>query len=209
MRSYSLDPRAASDVGTSNFITDTGKYVGRFVRAEAKISKQQTDGIELDFVADDGRRANFLSLWTYTRDGQETYGLKVLSAILACLRLRGIQGGQIHFKDRDGRPVTGDGFPDLMGKPIGLLLQRANFTKDDGSPGYKFNIFAPFDAKSELTASEILNKAQKPEQLAGMVARLTDRAPRNATQAGGHSGARDYATASGGREPGSDDDISW
>lgn len=175
-RTYSLDPKAAAAAGAAQYISETGKYVGRITRAESVTSRQNTEGIELDFVTDSGLKANFLQLWTYNADGKELPSLKVLSAMMACLRLRNIEPGPIEFTDpSDGQRKTGHGFPMLMNKPIGLLLQREEYKKNDGSIGYKFNVFAPFDARTELTAGEILAQKTAPEQLGKMVANLKDR----------------------------------
>ncbi len=200
MRTFTLNTKDAAEVGQSRFITETGKYIGKFVRAEFIKSTQETDGIELDFVADDGRRANFLSLWLTNVDGRDLYGKKVLSAIMACLKLRTINEGPIKFQDKDGNEKRSVGLPDLMNKPIGVLLQREEYQKDDGSTGYKFNINAPFNAETEQTASEVL-KSAKAEQLAGMVASLADRKPRQQQRGGFNRGAHDYPSASGGGMP--------
>lgn len=206
-RSYSLDPKAASQAGTSNFITETGKYKGKFTRAEIVISQQDTEGVELSFVADDGRRSDFLSLWTYNADGQALPSLKALNAIMACLRLREIQPEKIIVTDNNGTRQA-NGFPQLMNKPIGVLLQREEYEKSkansDGSPiiGFKFNLIAPFEASSELTAGEILAKKTAPEQLPKMVALLKDR-PMQARKP-----ARTASTTSGGGSfEDMDDDI--
>lgn len=174
-RTYKLDTEAASAAGVSNYINETGKYIGKFVRAQSVTSKKNTEGVELDFVADDGRQANYLSLWTHRENGEPLMSFKVLSAIMACLKLRELSSGPITFKDRDGNQQREEGFPDLCGKPIGVLLQKEEYAKQDGKIGFKFNIIAPFDAQSELTAGEILSRKTRPEQLPKMVAVLRDK----------------------------------
>lgn len=198
-RSYSLNPTAAASAGVSNYITETGKYVGRFTRAEIVKSKAGTEGVELDFVANDGRSANYLQLWTYNVDGKELPSLKALSAILACLRLRNIDAAPITVTDRDGGQRNAQGFLALTSKPIGLLLQREEYQKSNGDVGYKFNLVAPFDASSELTAGEILAKKAQPEQLAKMVSMLKDKPMQASKQ-------RQAAPHQGG-DLGMDDDI--
>ena len=66
-------------------------------------------------------------------------------------------------------------FPELTNKRIGLLLQREEYEKSNGSIGAKVNIVGCFDAESELTASEILARKTEPETLARMVAALRDK----------------------------------
>lgn len=178
MRTYSLDAKAAKQVGTSNYITDTGKYIGTFTRAECVMSTQDTEGVEFDFKSVDGRTVNYLQLWTHNSEGKEIYGGKVLSAIMACLRVRTMMPKPMDFTKFDGSRYTADGLAELMTTPIGVLLQREEYEKRDGGTGFKFNIVAPFEAKTELTAAEILDKKSIPEQLAKMAATLHDRVPR-------------------------------
>ena len=189
-RSYSLNAQAAAAAGAAQYISATGKYIGKFTRAEIVTSQQGTEGVELDFVTNDGLKANFLQLWTYNAEGKDLPSLKVLNAIMAVLRLRGIEPAQITVTDpRDGAKRATQGFPMLTDKPIGMLLQREEYTKRDGSVGYKFNVVAPFDAQTEMTAGEVLKKATQPEQLAKMVAVLKDKpmkaSKRPASSAGG------------------------
>jgi hypothetical protein len=88
LSSYTLDADLARQVGTRLRITRSGKYSGRFTRAELVASRQKSEGVEFTFESDDGRIADFLTCWTHNVDGRELYGLKVLNAILTCMRIR-------------------------------------------------------------------------------------------------------------------------
>lgn len=178
-RSYTLDAEQARAAGVSNRITETGKYVGKFTRAEEVVSRSKTEGVEFTFESNDGRTADFLTCWTYNEAGDALYGLKVLNAVLTCLRVKQITPSKMQIQGRDGVRQA-NGFPDLMGKPIGLLLQREDYIKTDGLATFKFNIALPFEASSELTAGEILSKATSPVGLAKATAALRDKAPRAA-----------------------------
>lgn len=173
-RSYSLDTEQAKAAGVSNRITESGKYVGRFTRAEAIVSRQHTEGVEFTFETDDGQTADFLTCWTYNERGESLYGLKVLNAVMTCMRVKQLAPRQMQFQGRDGARVA-EGFPDLMDKRIGLLLQREEYVKRDGETGYKFNIALPFEASSGLTAGEILGKVTAPVALDKAHASLRDK----------------------------------
>lgn len=175
MRSYNLDPKSAAAAGAANYISETGKYVGTFTRAEIITSQAKTEGVEFSFVDQSGLRCDYLSLWTYNKDGEPLPSLKALNAIMACLRMRTLEPQPITVVRHDGATEQATGFPALTGKPIGLLLQREAYLKRNGDEGYKFNLFAPFDSATELTAGEILAKKSQPEQLAKMVAVLKDK----------------------------------
>lgn len=187
MRTYTADPTAARQANANNYIDQSGKYLGEFTLAEAVTSKKGTEGIEFSFKSDEGQQANYLTLWTYNERGEALYGFKVLSAIMTVMGVKELQPKQATIKDANGQPRQVVGFPALHNKPIGLVLQKVLYTKNDGKDGYKFNIFAPFQVNTELTAKEILDGATQPKALAGIIASLKDKDERTAGSQGGNS----------------------
>lgn len=186
-RSYTVDTDAARQANANNYIDQSGKYKGEFTLAESVTSKKGTDGIEFSFKNDDGQQANYLTLWTHNESGEPLYGFKVLSAIMTVMGIKELAPKQGNIKDKDGNPKQVIAFPQLHGKPIGLVLQKVLYTKNDGKDGYKFNIFAPFQSNTELTAKEVLDGSSQPKALAGIVATLKDKDERTAGHAGGQS----------------------
>lgn len=178
---YALDTEAAKQADQKGgSINETGKYTGIFTRAENVKSPKGTIGVEFSFRSDDGRAADYLTLWTENKDGKALYGYKTLMAIMACLKVRNITPISQKIEKYDhgaGGKVTVDAevFPDLMNKPIGLLIQMEEYEKQDHSTNWKPVIYAPFEASTGFTASEILSKAVKPETLEKMEASLKDR----------------------------------
>lgn len=178
MRSYDLNPESAKQAEQGR-ITETGKYSGTFTRAEAVLSKKNTEGIEFAFKSDDGSEADFLTLWTHNSDEKELFGLKVLNALMTCMRVKQINPAKAtveKWADGGRQKVSATVFPELTGKPIGVLLQKEYYTKNDGSMGSKLNLVGCYEASTEMTASEILNKATKAEKLGPMAASLRDKA---------------------------------
>lgn len=206
-RSYALNTDSARGAGQSgSFISETGKYKGVFTRAEAVTSKKMTEGVEFTFRADDKREAEYLTIWTYNAEGKELYGLKMLNAIMTCIGAREIKpvDGVVDKWDGDKKsPTKATIFPALMGKPIGLLLQRAEYEKSDGSVGNKMEIFAPFKADTEQVASEVLDRITTPVLLPKMVSSLHDKP----LQAKGRTHAQQPAPDAGAPNP--FDDISF
>ena len=179
--SYTLNTEAAKSADTmSGRIEETGKYIGIFTRAEDIVSSKGTEGIDMSFKSDDGLTADYLTLWTRNRDGKEIFGFKILMAVMTCMKAKKLTktSGMVEKFDKDqGKRVQmqADIYPELMSKPIGLLLQREEYIKKDGSIGAKMNIVGAFDADTEMTASEILERKTKPELLERMVAGLKDK----------------------------------
>jgi hypothetical protein len=192
MSNYTIDANAARAADQMNSrITETGKYIGIFTRAEEIKSKKGTIGVEFSFKADDGQTADYLTAWTKNTDGKELYGLKQLNAIMACCKVRTITAtpGQVEKYDNSVGTVAkmaATVFPELIGKRIGLLLQVEEYEKKDGSIGEKMGLAGAFEADTEFTASEIMDKAVKPEKLARHVATLKDRRL-PASTSGGHA----------------------
>lgn len=187
-RSYTLDTKAASAADNIvSRIDQSGKYIGTLTRVEIVASKQGTEGVEFSFKSDDGATADFLTLWTYKASGEALPSLKTLNAMMTVARVKSLTptAGQVEKWDsgsgqRGKFPATI--FPELTNKRIGLLLQREEYEKRDGSFGAKVNIVGCFDPDSELTASEILARKTEPETLAKMVAALRDKPMKNTKQ---------------------------
>ena len=200
---YQLNANTARKADqTGNRINEIGKYVGTFTQAEDITASTGTKGVALRFDSN-GQQAN-LSLYTRKSNGDEIMGMQSLMAIMTCMRLRNIapKPGTVKHWDNDAKQeVTKQAqvFPDLCGKPIGLLLETEDYIKQNGDTGTRMVIAGIFQADTELTASEILDQKTKPEQLEKMIARLHHRPVKGAKSAaapkpaaaGGGSGFED------------------
>lgn len=185
---YALDTKAARKADqTGNRITELGKYVGIFTQAEDITASTGTKGVALRFESN-GQSAN-LSLYTKKADGTEIMGFQALMAIMTCMRLRSIkpQTGTVKHWDAEAKQEVAKEakvFPELCNKPIGLLLETEDYTKNNGDTGTRMVIAGIFQADTELTASEILDQKTTPEQLEKLVARLRHRPIKGAKPAG-------------------------
>jgi hypothetical protein len=187
---YTLDTQAAKQADqTGKFIKETGKYKGKFIKAEALTAATGTKGIAFTFESEDKQTVNF-SLYTVKANGDKLYGYQTLMAIMACMKLRNIANpvtGPATRYDFDTKQDVQYQAPlllDLMNKPIGVILQSCEYAKEKdrvptGEYGWKIEIQGAFEAATELTASEILGGKTKPELLANMVAHLADRPLKN------------------------------
>lgn len=191
--SYTLDTGAAKSAETiGKYIRETGKYKGKFTRAELLISQAKgSRGIEFDFLSDEGKECT-LQIWTHSGTGEAYSGINMVNAIMTCLSLRGIQPKPMVVEkyDYDSKQKLRsniEGFGDLMNKPIGLLLQK-EISEYQGKDKTKMLIFAAFNASSEKTASEIIDKVAQPVALEKLLSGLHDKDARGKTQtAASHS----------------------
>ena len=150
---YTLDATSARNAESiGKFIRDTGKYKGVFTRAELLISTEKgSRGIEFDFVSD-GKECT-LQLWTHSGTGEPYSALNMVNAIMTCLALRGIQPKKMvvekyDYDSKQRHKVEVTAFPDLMNKPIGLLLQK-ELSIYNNKERSKMLIFAAFNAEAK------------------------------------------------------------
>ena len=184
---YTLDATSARNAESiGKFIRDTGKYKGVFTRAELLISTEKgSRGIEFDFVSD-GKECT-LQLWTHSGTGEPYSALNMVNAIMTCLALRGIQPKKMvvekyDYDSKQRHKVEVTAFPDLMNKTIGLLLQK-ELSIYNNKERSKMLIFAAYNAESEKTSTEILDKIAQPSALAKLVLLLADKDNRKSGQA--------------------------
>lgn len=176
---YTLDTAEAKKADNAGSrITELGKYVGHFTQAEDITAKTGTKGLALNFESN-GKSAN-LSIYTTKNDGSKLMGYQTLMAMMTCLQLRNLtpQNGTVRGWDNVTRTETkrpGQVFPDLCNKPLGLLLETEDYIKQDGSAGTRMVIAGVFQAGTDLTASEILDRKTTPERLNAMEMRLRHR----------------------------------
>jgi hypothetical protein len=163
--SYKFDSNNAreSDQVLSR-ITTSGAYVGEITLAKHIVSSQkESTGIQFTFKAEDGATASYLTIYTRNKLGEPLKGGEHISALLACLRLREIESTIQKITEYNfsvGADVVVDAtiFPELMNKPIGVILQASEREKNNGSIVTELSILRFFDAKTRQTASEILDK---------------------------------------------------
>ena len=212
---FALDQNAARAADNkSAFIDEAGKYIGTFTRAE-HMEKQETGstGIGFTFKSREGAEGQFYVNLSYQHGTRNDGGYQLINALMACMSLRNVgdpQPIEIEKWDNDAKQrvkATVPGFPDLMNKEVGLLIQMEIEKKSEkGLP--RPTIFAPFSAESEKTASEILDTkkpaAAKLERMVQQVMNkpLVDRRPAGSRNS---SGGDDYA-AYAGSAPRHDDD---
>ncbi|HJV53055.1 MAG TPA: hypothetical protein VJ652_16430 [Noviherbaspirillum sp.] len=189
---FKLDAGAARAADSkSAYISEAGKYLGTFIRAEwMEKSATGSTGLGLTFKSNDGAEAQFYINLSYQHGTKNDGGHAMLNALMACLRLREIPDPTtitVEKWDKDaGQRVQSQvpGFPVLMGKPVGILVQmeiEKNSEKGEPRP----TLYAVFEAATEKTATEVLDgeKCKQPERLAKMVELLVskpliDRRPR-------------------------------
>jgi hypothetical protein len=177
----------------TSFIDEKGKYVGKFTRAEDITAASGTRGIAFTFESDEGQKANF-SIYTIKSNGEKLGDFGTLMALMTCLGVKDIKPAQVASMvwDKDASANVSkmlSQFPELLNKRVGILLAMEEYEKrNGGGTGWSARLNAVFQAETELTASEILDRKTTPQKLPQLVAALKDRPLKksSASNGGGH-----------------------
>jgi hypothetical protein len=165
--------------------------------------------MECEFESKIGEQARF-TLYTHNKSGEVIYGNKQLQAQMAVLKLRGIQPQQatIEEYDFDSRQVVkvqAEIYPELMGKPVGIVFQMEEYLNGSGDVKMSPNFFAPYNADTSQLAVEILDQSPA-KKLEKILQTLQDkklppqtRPPASAAPGNGYQAAS--------QQPAFDDDI--
>lgn len=144
---FTYNQESALSAGLSGFINESGAYVLTITEAKYMISSGGAKSIEFSVEADDGRKANYLSVYTVKKDGTpNTHGVNMINAIMGCT---GVNQLTMVMKD-----VNTHLAPELIGKKVGFVLQKTLKTKDNGQESYSFDIRMPFIAATRQTLQE-------------------------------------------------------
>lgn len=176
---YQLNKQDALQGDSDARITKTGAYTGVFTQAYAIKADTGTEGVEFTFKDVTGAEAKFLTLYTQKADGEKAYGFKQLMACMTCMKVKDApaQDGVVKIYDFETKkeidkkvPI----YPTLMNTPIGILLQKEEYQKQNGKVGEKMTFAGFFDPQTKQTASEIFEN--KPAtRLDAKVANLKDK----------------------------------
>lgn len=144
---FTYNQESALSAGLSGFINESGAYVVTITEAKYMISSGGAKSIEFSVEADDGRKANYLNVYTVKKDGtSNTHGVNMINAIMGCT---GVNQLTMMMKD-----VNTHLAPELIGKKVGFVLQKTLKTKDSGQETYSFDIRVPFIAATRQTLQE-------------------------------------------------------
>lgn len=191
---FTLDTNKAKQADSSGGrIDQAGKYVGKITYAEFGSYSTGSQYIEFGFEDENKLTANF-RLITVKKDGEQNeYAIKKINALMACIKVKQttVQQGTRKKYDYDLKEEVDKQVafaPEFEGKSVGILVDMETYTNGSGEEKERPSLFASFEASTEFTAKEILDRATKPEQLAQLVARLGSRKPKPQTQGGSYGG---------------------
>lgn len=163
------------------FINQAGKYIGKIESAVFHIgnsAKGRSENVFINFVTQSKQKARFCINVSYSDGIQNDGGIATINALLACLRLH--ESGnpvptmitEFNKETKCEEKVQRDCFVQMHNKPIGIVVQMVH---EDGQEYPSPTLYSLFEPSSEMTASEILNKAVKSEKLEKIMAFIANK----------------------------------
>ncbi|TDS82586.1 hypothetical protein [Comamonas sp. JUb58] len=201
---YTIDATAAREAENfSSYLAETGKYKGKFIRAEKLVSANKgTHGVGFTFESDSKQTTRF-DIWTMSAQGEHLMGFKTINAIMACMKVKGVtvakaEVDRFDYTTKQSYKEQAEVFPELVNRPIGLVLQKTEYEKmregrKTGETGWRLELTAPFEAATEFTAAEIMDRATQPKKLASIMSSIADRPLKNRPVAQASHSSNDYS----------------
>lgn len=146
---FTFNKDSAMKAGTNEYITESGVYVGKFVKALETIHDSGAVSISFDFVSKDDQKASYLRIVTRKKDGSDAFGANQICALMGLLRLQNAEPISLN----NGVHAN---YTCFCNKQIAIALQREE--KDNGRFG--MNILHFFDPVSLKTFSEHVNNEE-------------------------------------------------
>ncbi|WP_256843273.1 hypothetical protein [Rodentibacter rarus] len=163
---FTYNEEQAVKGGQSNFISETGAYIGKITEAKYTKSQGGAQAIEFSIETDDGQQGNYLSVYYRGKDQKEIAG--GINMIQAIMGVTGVKELTVRRQGND------DIAPELTNKRVGLFLQKELITKNDGSESYRLQIICPFSPASQKTLAEHLN-GEEPKRIQWLLNHTQDK----------------------------------
>lgn len=175
----------AKKAGAAGGISETGAYEGEIISAVYTFGKEGSQSQALEISLDvNGLKANYLRINFLGKDGQQTFGMGLVSALMWAAQIKQAQPQQVQ-----GPNGMEWHCPALVGKKAGLFLQKVLYTKNDGSDGYKFEVRHVFQPGTRKTYAEHAENAPA-EAIAALETSMKDKDERINTGGQQFSGNR-------------------
>lgn len=146
---FTYNENEALQGGATGYITQTGAYVGKITMAKWTVSALGAEALELSFETENGEKCDYLSIYYRGKDGKPIdFGRNMIQSLMGCTGVK-----KLSRQPSEQALIA----PELIGKSIGLFLQKHLYTKQDGNDGFYFKVVQAYSAKSGLTLSEFKN----------------------------------------------------
>ena len=168
---YTYDEQSALDADkAASQLTEGGGYVGQFKKVWDIVSENTgTEGLAFETTVPGVGELEF-NLYTFKEDGTPVFGKSFVDAMQFLFGLKELKGesGLIMKYDADEKKrveVEGIVYPELCGKPIGLVFERELYSTNKGGTGSRLNLKGVYQPETRLMVSEIKERKVTPIKL--------------------------------------------
>lgn len=150
---FTFDDESARTAGAAG-ASETGAYAGNISSAIFTTGRDsQSEAMEFSIESDLGK-INYLRINYKGREGQPLkHGSALINAIMGLTKVKQLNATEQTNSEGDIELHC----KELEGKPIGFVLQKILYTKNDGGDGYKFDIKQVFGANTRKTYKEAID----------------------------------------------------
>lgn len=175
-----FDPESAKAAGPSG-ASETGAYTGT-IRAALLTHGANSESQSIEFSVDaDVGTINYLRVSFIGRDGNPLRGgTAMINAIMGLTKVKALHATEVQNEQGEIELHCRE----LEGKPIGFVLQKVLYTKNDGGDGYRFEIRQAFGTNTRKTFKEAIDNLPA-EAVDKLVASLSDKDERVQSGSGG------------------------
>ena len=161
-RSYSYEASAITEVGTGQFIDETGMYDAFILCAAYEKNSKGTEGISLLLSIRDIEVGPFY-IYTHRGDGSTLPGYRLIQSIMVCTGVAKLdaQMGKIKRWNSDlgaRREEDGEVYPAFVQKRLFAALQQEEYVKKSGDVGIQLRLLDVFKVPDLRSAYEIKQK---------------------------------------------------
>ncbi len=147
---FTYNQEQASTVGAGQWVTKSGGYDVKVVRAVVTKSEKQDSQaqfLEMDFETREGQKCNYVKICFIKGDGSRLdFGDNLIQAVMGCARIQHLT------VDQQGNCT------ELLQKSFKAILQRTDYTNGGGDDKYKFEIKLPALMTGQTIQEQINNK---------------------------------------------------
>lgn len=161
---FDVTREAIDKADRDSSISQTGYYEGTMTMVRYERTQSGAGCVVFDFESK-GSTAKGIKLFIIGKDGQEIFGYDIFQSFALCVGVKKVQATQLtiplyNYEQKKDINTSAYVYRDLIKKPIGVILQKEEYSKENGDIGFRLNIKHFFNANTKQTAGEIINQKE-------------------------------------------------
>lgn len=164
--------KAVQSGGTGQWILESGGYDLKISRAQftrSQSANSQAAFLEIDVETREGMKCNYISICYKKGDGSDLdFGHNAIQSLMGC------SGTQSLSQDQQGN------CPELINRTFKGILQRVDYSKNNGQDGFKFELKMCANVQTGQTMKEFVEQ-QQPKSFADYASSVTNKDERKST----------------------------